>query len=384
MLTESTENQMFHVEQSSFGVYIHVPFCKSKCGYCDFCRVTDLSLVDEYLRALSDEVAGSPVTGLRPKTIYIGGGTPSVLGVRGVDKLLKIVNERLDLNAVEEFTVECNPDDVDDELSSVLVSAGVDRVSMGAQSLQDDMLRFLGRRHTADRVLRAVDSLRRAKIMNISVDCIFGLPELSGYDAETDFCRFVDLGVEHLSAYALSYESGSRFSRMVADGSLVPLYDDAVADQYQKLTEVMALAGYEHYEISNFAKPGREAKHNSSYWSGVPYWGFGPAASSYHNGVRETNVADVAEYIRSGGKRKELREVLSTKDVYDETVMLRLRTSRGVSVCEVPTGMRSYFERKSANEVAVGNLELTREGRFRIPEKRWFVSDGIIERLFAE
>lgn len=375
---------MFHVEQSSFGIYIHVPFCKSKCGYCDFCRVTDLSLVDGCLAVLSEEIARSPVAGSRPKTVYVGGGTPSVLGAQGVDKLLKIVNERLDLSAVEEFTVECNPDDVSDELSDIMASAGVDRVSMGAQSLQNGMLRFLGRRHTADRVSKAIDSLRRAEIVNISVDCIFGLPELDGYEAEADFRRFVDLGVEHLSAYALSYESGSRFSRMVANGSLVPLCDDAVADQYQKLTEVMASAGYCHYEISNYAKPGREAKHNSSYWNGTPYWGFGPAAASYYGGIRETNVADVAEYVRSDGRRKAFRETLSAKDVYDETVMLRLRTSRGLAIDEIPTDMRSYFKRKSAGEVAVGNLERTKEGRLRIPEKRWFISDGIIERLFAE
>ncbi len=375
---------MFHVEQSSFGIYIHVPFCKSKCGYCDFCRVTDLSLADDYLRTLSEEIANSPIAGLRPKTVYVGGGTPSVFGAKGVEKLLEIVSERLDLSAVVEFTVECNPDDVSDELPGVMAAAGVDRVSMGAQSLQDDMLRFLGRRHTADKVTRSIDSLRRAGITNISVDCIFGLPELNEYDAETDFRRFVDLGAEHLSAYALSYESGSRFSRMVEDGILLPLRDDAVADQYQKLTEVMASAGYCHYEISNYAKPGREARHNSSYWSGTPYWGFGPAASSYYGGIRETNVSDVAEYVRSGGRRKAFREILSAKDVYDETVMLRLRTSRGLAADEIPTDMREFFDRKSESEIAVGNLERMKGGRLRIPEKRWFVSDGIIERLFAE
>lgn len=316
--------------------------------------------------------------------MYVGGGTPSALGSACVGKLLKIVNEGLDLSEVEEFTVECNPDDVDDMLADALAAAGVNRVSMGAQSLNDSMLRFLGRRHSAERVSRAIGVLRRAGIENVSVDCIFGLPRIGGYDAESDFRRFLDLEVEHLSAYALSYETGSRFSKMVSEGSLRPLPDDEVADQYLKLTEMLASAGYVHYEISNYAKPGREALHNSSYWSRIPYWGFGPAASSFHDGIRETNVMDVAEYVISRGEKKELREALSLKDEYDEVVMLRLRTSEGLAAEEIPSEMRSYFERKTASEISLGDLEVLPNDRIRIPEDRWFVSDGIIERLFAE
>lgn len=375
---------MFHVEQLPFGVYVHVPFCKSKCGYCDFCRVTDFSLVDRYIQVLSEEIGRSSVAGGRPRTAYVGGGTPSALGSACVGKLLEVVNEGLNLSEVEEFTVECNPDDVDDMLADALAAAGVNRVSMGAQSLNDSMLRFLGRRHSAEKVSRAIDVLRRAGVENVSVDCIFGLPRIGGYDAESDFQRFLNLEVEHLSAYALSYETGSRFSEMVNEGSLRPLPDDEVADQYLKLTEMLASAGYVHYEISNYAKPGREALHNSSYWSRTPYWGFGPAASSFHDGIRETNVMDVAEYVISRGEKKELREALSLKDEYDEVVMLRLRTSEGLAAEDVPSEMRSYFERKTASEISLGNLEVLPNDRIRIPEDRWFVSDGIIERLFAE
>lgn len=370
------------MEHSAFGVYVHVPFCVSRCGYCDFCRVTDYAMLCGYLSALREELLRSPCAGLAPRTVYFGGGTPSSVGAEAVGSLLGIVAEAFDLRGVVEYTFECNPDDVDGELAEALAGSGVSRVSMGAQSLCDEALRMMGRRHSAGQVRRAVGVLRNAGFRNVSVDCIFGLPDVRGYSARRDFEEFASLGVEHLSAYALSYEPGSRFSKMVADGGLSPLSDDAVAEQYDELCEVLRSAGYSHYEISNFAKPGCEAVHNSSYWDRTPYFGFGPSASSFYGGVRTTNTMSVGEYVATGGEAKSLREELSDEEAYEELVMLGLRASRGVCVADLPMGFRERFVRNAAAELERGNLTQA-GGRYVIPERRWFVADGIIGRLFA-
>lgn len=371
---------MFHVEHYRFGIYIHVPFCMSKCGYCDFCRVTDLSLVSGYLDALRKEIKKSSVYGGRPATVYIGGGTPSCIGHENIGKLLSFINNAFVLSEVEEYTVECNPDDVSLELSRMLADCGVNRVSMGAQSLDDSILQMMGRRHNAAQVGEAIENLHSSGIDNISVDCIFGLPKIEGYDVKSDFDKFVRLDVSHLSAYALSYEDGSRFMKMVRQGALTPLDDDEVADQYALLTTVMREGGYEHYEISNYAKPGRESRHNSSYWVGTEYYGFGPGASSYVNNVRTTNTQDVREYIRSAGENKSLVEKLTDRDRYEERVMLGLRTIKGVSVHDIEEKCREEFIVKAEKEIE--NSNLVRQGKaYVIPEERWFVADGIIGRL---
>lgn len=376
------KTKTFHVEHSVFGIYVHVPFCVSRCGYCDFCRVTDYGALGGYLSALRAEVSRSPCAGLAPRTVYFGGGTPSSVGRGTVAELLALVAVAFDLRGVVEYTFECNPDDVDGGLAETLMAGGVNRVSMGAQSLCDDALRMMGRRHSAEQVRRAVGVLRGVGFRNVSVDCIFGLPGVRGYSARRDFEAFAALGVEHLSAYALSYEPGSRFSKMVAGGGLVPLPDDAVAEQYGELCDVLRGAGYSHYEISSFAKPGLEAVHNSSYWSRTPYFGFGPSASSFCGNVRTTNTMDVGEYVATAGDAKSLCEELTAEEEYEEVVMLGLRTSGGVSLADVPPRFRGLFARRAAAEVENGNL--TRSGDvYAIPEGRWFVADGIIGRLFA-
>lgn len=372
---------MFHVEHRKFGVYVHVPFCVSRCGYCDFCRVTDMSLRDSYLRTVAEEMAENDAAGRKPRTVYVGGGTPSCLGEGGLGSLLGAVAKAFDLSAVEEFTVECNPEDVTAGLAKVLAGGGVNRVSMGAQSLFDPALRMMGRRHDARRVADAVAELRRAGIGNISVDCIFGLPKVDGYSPEDDFKRFIDLGVEHLSAYALQYEPGSRFTAMAEDGRLTPATDDDVADQYRTLTDLMRKAGYVHYEISNYAKPGREAMHNSSYWDRTDYLGFGPAAASLTGDVRTTNTHDVAAYVSSRAAEKEIVEELGEKEVAEEVVMLGMRTNRGVNTLDVPDAYRQAFEKAAAKEMVKGNVERLANGRLRIPEERWMVSDMIIRNL---
>lgn len=358
-----------------------MPFCVSRCGYCDFCRVTDMSLCDGYLSAVAREIDGCGLTGRKPRTVYVGGGTPSSLGTKRLLGLLSLICERFDLSEVTEFTVECNPEDVTPELASAMRGCGVNRVSMGAQSLADPALRMMGRRHNAARVYEAVAALTEAGVANVSVDCIFGLPKVEGYSPYDDFRRFAALGVTHLSAYALQYEPGSRFTRMAEEGSLVPATDDEVAEQYDALTSTLARAGYEHYEISNYARQGFQAVHNSSYWDRTDYLGFGPGASSLKGEVRWTNTHDVKEYIESLGQKRELVETLGEREVAEEVVMLGLRTSRGVKPDDVPEAYRAAFDRAAVREMGLGNLAALPDGRLRIPEERWMVSDMIIRKL---
>ncbi len=371
------------MEHCQFGVYIHVPFCVSKCGYCDFCRVTDLGKIPAYISSLENEILFSEVCMKSPSTIYVGGGTPSCLRLSDFIRLLDIINSRFDVSNVLEFTVECNPDDVTPEFVKTLVDGNVNRVSLGCQSLDDRMLRFMGRRHDSDQVRSAIRMLRSAGISNISVDLIFGLPEVEGYSFSDDIARFVDLDVPHLSAYALSYEEGSRFSKMLSEGKLTPASDDVVADQYEILISALRAADYNHYEISNYARAGFEAIHNSSYWDRIPYWGFGPAASSFYGNRRWTNTYSVDEYVGNKGVEVFNEEVLSDDDIYNEVVMLRLRTSRGFSMSEIPVERRAYLEKVMSEEIKNGNLVCQKDGMIRIPERKWFVADAIIERLFA-
>lgn len=377
---------MFHVEHNRFGVYVHVPFCLSQCAYCDFCRQTDMSLAPAYLQTVDQEMHDSPLAGLQPTTVYVGGGTPSSLGPDKLTTLLKNIARNFNLDTATdpdlgEFTVECNPDDVTPQLAYALIRGGVNRVSMGAQSLFDPALKMMGRRHKAQRVTQAIDTLHRAGIKNISVDCIFGLPKINGYNPLEDFKRFTALGVQHLSAYALQYEQGSQFTRMMEKGKLTPLPDDEVADQYALLTQTMANAGYLHYEISNYARPGHEARHNSSYWDRTEYAGFGPAASSLISGVRTTNTYNIPLYVSSHAKAKEMQETLGPDEIAEEIIMLGMRTMWGVLPTDVPEVHRAAFLKNAEKEIKLGNLCQLENGRLRIPEDRWMVSDMIIRSL---
>lgn len=373
--------QLFHVEHSPFGVYIHVPFCLKKCIYCGFCSVTNTSLIDKYLDVLAKEMGRSAVAGLKPRTVYVGGGTPSCIGVRNIERVLRIVGEVYDLSEALEFTFECNPEDVDDELAATLASYGVNRVSMGVQSLDDRMLGFLGRRHKAAKVGVAIASLRKAGVENISVDCIYGLPRMDGFDPLGDVDKFLELEVEHMSFYSLQYEEGAPITKMVERGGVDAMGDDDVCDLYDALVAKMRDAGYVHYELSNFARQGRESKHNLSYWDRVPYWSFGPAAASFDGNVRVTNTCDVEEYLTSEGRKKSLVEKLTDEQVFFEQVMLKMRKSGGLNLSEIDGRYLPPLRERLEIEMQEGNIVRLADGNYAIPERRWMVSDSIIGRL---
>lgn len=325
-------------------------------------------------------------------TLYIGGGTPSALPLdvlrRIVDALLSSRSLRRGENTVgaqspfEEFTVEVNPEDIVEkggEYVRGLLETGVDRVSMGIQSFDDGILRWMNRRHSDAGAVEAFRILRRCGVRNISVDLIFGLSQLADDVWEDTIERALELAPEHLSAYQLSIEEGSALAKLVADGRYVEASDEQCRHQYDVLCQTLRQAGYHHYEISNFARPGFEAVHNNAYWSRVPYIGLGPGAHSLTGDIRSWNSQELPHRSTDGSPATYSRtsETLSPEDIRVERIMLSLRTDKGLEAAE----LYSLTDRAVINSLlSEGALE-KQGGSIRIPESRLFTSDEIIREL---
>ena len=372
------------------GIYVHIPFCASRCSYCDFYSTLSLDAVGEtYVKAVlaeaglrRDELRGEPV-----KTLYLGGGTPSQLPLPLLSELMSGLNEVFDLGGVEECTVEANPDDVTPEWCDSLRRLGVNRVSMGVQSFEDGILRFIGRRHTARQAIEAVSCLRDAGIANISIDLIFGLPGQTLASWTESVHRAIDLHPQHISAYGLTYEEGTRLWWQRERGEVIEVPEEQCLEMYRILVEELGGAGYEHYEISNFALPGYYSRHNSSYWDGTPYLGLGAAAHSYDGEVRRYNPCDLKKYISSisAGSPAYEQEQLEWWQRYDERVMLGLRTARGVDVARLREDFGEdawkHFTSEARHHIDAGHLRLTEDDRYILTSDCIMLSDSIIRDL---
>ena len=382
-------------------IYLHVPFCGSFCTYCDFyseiCRGGRAfnEYADAVLKEVNDrreEICMNMSAPGAVNTLYIGGGTPSVLPLdvlrRIVDALLSSRSLRRGENTVgvqspfEEFTVEVNPEDIVEKGGKYvrgLLETGVDRVSMGIQSFDDGILRWMNRRHSAAGAVEAFRILRRCGVRNISVDLIFGLSQLADDVWKDTIERALELAPEHISAYQLSIEEGSALAKLVADGRYVEASDEQCRHQYDVLCQTLRQAGYHHYEISNFARPGFEAVHNSAYWSRVPYIGLGPGAHSLTGDIRSWNSQELPHRSTDGSPATYSRtsETLSPEDIRVERIMLSLRTDKGLEAAE----LYSLADRAVINSLlSEGALE-KQGGSIRIPESRLFTSDEIIREL---
>lgn len=382
-------------------IYLHVPFCGSFCTYCDFyseiCRGGRAfnEYADAVLKEVNDrreEICMNMSAPGAVNTLYIGGGTPSVLPLdvlrRIVDALLSSRSLRRGENTVgaqspfEEFTVEVNPEDIVEkggEYARGLLALGVNRVSMGIQSFDDGILRWMNRRHSAAGAVEAFRILRRCGVRNISVDLIFGLSQLADDVWEDTIERALELAPEHISAYQLSIEEGSALAKLVADGRYVEASDEQCRHQYDVLCQTLRQAGYHHYEISNFARPGFEAVHNSAYWSRVPYIGLGPGAHSLTGDIRSWNSQELPHRSTDGSPATYSRtsETLSPEDIRVERIMLSLRTDKGLEAAE----LYSLADRAVINSLlSEGALE-KQGGSIRIPESRLFTSDEILREL---
>ena len=372
------------------GVYIHIPFCASRCSYCDFFSTLQLAdMGGPYVEAVLVEarLRKGELHGESIKTLYMGGGTPSQLPLPLLLRLVDGLRGALDLSGVEEFTVEANPDDVTPDWCRAVAALGVNRVSMGVQSFEDPILRLIGRRHTSRQAMDVVAHLREAGINNISIDLIFGLPgqTVSSWTASVE--QAIALAPQHISAYGLTYEEGTRLWRQRELGEVVEVPEEQCLEMYRILVDDLQAAGYEHYEISNFALPGYHSRHNSSYWNDTPYLGLGAAAHSYDGKVRKWNPHDLHQYIDKV-MADELPcefEELSRSERYDERVMLGLRTARGVDAERLRDDFGDeawrYFTREAARHLEAGNLRQAEDGRYVLTRDGIMLSDSIIRDL---
>lgn len=359
-------------------IYIHVPFCRSKCAYCDFFSVIRHVDAEKVVKAIVQEYElrrGEIPDDVH--TVYIGGGTPSVLS----PEMLREMIAPIPLGHVEEFTIEANPDDVTDEMARYWKGLGINRVSMGVQSFVDPELRAVGRRHSAGDARRACGILRDAGFDNISLDLIYGLPGQTAESWKYSLDTLVDIHPEHFSAYLLSYEPRTRLTSMLKAGKITEASDDEVEERYHMLCTVAAEAGYEHYEISNFALPGRRAVHNSGYWTGVPYLGLGPAAHSFDGALRRYNPSSIGEYLVSVGSPEAEPETESDK--FNDRVLTALRTGEGLVYPQQSDCLDLKDFNQEVRRMLRQGLLMESNGKIHIPEERWLVSDSIIRDLFV-
>ncbi|MCC8076576.1 MAG: radical SAM family heme chaperone HemW [Clostridiales bacterium] len=368
----------------TLGVYIHIPFCKSKCAYCDFYSLPGHeSRMDAYALALSanlNELAPS-MASYTVDTVYLGGGTPSIFGEQRLKNLLNLLTKTLHLAKNCEFTMECNPDSVTPSLIRTVRKAGVNRISLGMQSAQDNELRAVGRPHTMEQTRKAVQAIRKGKIKNLSLDLIYGLPGQTMESWQASVEEALSLGPEHLSLYALTLEEGTP---LWAAREHTPLADDdEQADRYLWAVERLKTAGFEQYEISNFAKPGFASRHNQKYWRGEEYVGFGPAAHSDFGGCRYSYIADLEGYIDGMASGKELvaeSEQIPEKERAREYVMLRLRTTEGILQEEYHRLFRMSFAPLQARleQYAAQGWAVCEQGRWHFTPEGFLRSNPLI------
>ena len=369
------------------GIYIHIPFCASRCIYCGFYSTTMLERRQRYVDAVCQELTlrgkKPEVRGERIDTIYLGGGTPSQLTGEQLRQLIEAVYIYNKVAENAEVTIECNPDDVTVEFAATLSQLPINRVSMGAQTFDNERLRFLHRRHTAEQVPLAVKRLRDAGIQNISIDLMYGFPHETLADWEHDIETALALDVEHLSAYCLSIEEGTPLhEQMSKDKGLRSMDEELERQMYELLIDRLTAAGYEHYEISNFAKRGFRSRHNSSYWQDVPYIGLGAAAHSYDGKSRSWNVSDIRQYM-DAIERGEIpceRETLDDNTHYNDRITVALRTREGLDLHTLSAQYRTYCEREAQRFIDDGLLALD-GSHLHLTRKGLFVSDYIMSSL---
>lgn len=356
------------------GLYIHIPFCASRCIYCGFYSTTLAKEQGAYVDALCHEMALRKKEARELSTVYLGGGTPSLLSPDNLRKIFRNISDVFSPSWEKmEVTIECNPDDITPEFCSLLRDLPINRVSMGAQTFSDERLRFLRRRHNAAEVPLAIERLRAHGIVNISIDLMFAFPNETLEEWSHDIDAALLLRPEHISAYSLQYEEGTPLYRMLEKGTVKEADDELYRRMYSLLCKRLTDAGYEHYEISNFALPHFRSRHNSSYWHDIPYIGLGASAHSYSGITRSWNVSDLRAYLQSigSGSRPCETEVITPQTHYDDMVMTALRTCEGISLPSLHEPFKSYllkaaqpYLRDGELNINAGHLALTRDGIF--------------------
>jgi oxygen-independent coproporphyrinogen-3 oxidase len=371
------------------GLYVHIPFCRKACHYCDFHFSTSLKGAAEVLEAIHREIDTSTERrDWRVETVYLGGGTPSLVGDDAIGELLSHLHRAFEVSPDAEITLEANPDDMTPGRVRNWRSMGVNRLSIGIQSFRDGDLAWMNRAHDARQALQCVNLARQEGITNLSIDLIYGMPDLSDADWRRNLDTALSLDAPHLSAYALTVEPRTALDSMIRSGMSPQPSDERQAAQFLILSERMREAGYEHYEVSNFAKPGMRSRHNGSYWKGVPYRGFGPSAHSFDGLTRRWNVSNNALYARAmmSGQPAFDSESIGEAESLNEYLMTSLRTTEGLDLGKIDSGWGGEkAERIRADmekHVSEGLAEKTKTG-YRLHPQGWLFADGIAAGMFT-
>ncbi len=370
------------------GIYVHVPFCRKACIYCDFHFSTALAAKSDMVAAIVKEIAlrRTYLDDEVLNSLYFGGGTPSLLDQVELEQIMEAVHKNFRFAEGAEITLEANPDDLNRDKLDTLKKAGVNRLSIGVQSFREADLAFMNRTHKAGEAITAIKQAQDTGLDNISIDLIYASPGLTDMDWLANMEQAIALEVPHISAYSLTVEEKTVLAHKIRKGEVQAVADET-AQRHFLMLERLHEAGFEHYEVSNLARKGREAVHNSNYWSGKTYLGIGPSAHSFNGNSRQWNVAKNAFYIKAlrQGIPCWEKEDLSLKDQYNEWVMTQMRKKKGVFLEELETrfgkSMKAYFLKEAASEIGKGNV-LLEEGLVHIPQDRRFYTDGVAASLF--
>ena len=368
--------------------YVHIPFCTQICYYCDFSKVFIKNQpVDSYLEYLIEEYDSYDIKKLR--TLYIGGGTPTALSVSQLAFLLEKLTDKLDLSYLEELTIEANPGDLDQEKIAVLKESPVNRVSLGVQTFNDRMLKQIGRSHSEKDIYENIANLKKAGFDNISIDLIYALPKQTMEDVKTNVAKAIALDIPHMSLYSLILENHTVFMNRMRRGKLPLPKEDLEAEMVDYIIAELEKAGFEHYESSNFSKPGFESRHNLMYWDNAEYYGIGAGASGYVDGVRYKNHGPIRHYLEAvkAGNARVQEEVLTLKEQMEEEMFLGLRKKSGVSKKRFEEKFGISFEEQYGAVVS----ELTEQGLLvpdrdivRMTKQGLFLGDTVAEKFILE
>ncbi|HFZ6654990.1 TPA: radical SAM family heme chaperone HemW [Streptococcus agalactiae] len=368
--------------------YVHIPFCTQICYYCDFSKVFIKNQpVDAYLQALIREFRSYDITELR--TLYIGGGTPTSISAVQLDYLLTELSRDLNLNTLEEFTIEANPGDLTVDKIEVLQKSAVNRVSLGVQTFNDKHLKRIGRSHNEAQIYSTIDALKTAGFQNISIDLIYALPGQTMDDVRSNVAKALSLNIPHLSLYSLILEHHTVFMNKMRRGKLHLPTEDLEAEMFEYIISEMERNGFEHYEISNFTKPGFESRHNLMYWDNVEYYGVGAGASGYLDGIRYRNRGPIQHYLKgvSEGNARLSEEVLSKNEMMEEELFLGLRKKEGVSIGKFEQKFGTSFEKRYdqiVQELQSDGLLKENNGFIQMTKKGLFLGDTVAEKFIVE
>ena len=371
------------------GLYLHIPFCRQACRYCDFFFSVSLKYMDPFVDALVRELEQRSVEAGDKKlnTLYLGGGTPSLLTPQNLEKLLEVIHRNYSFRSDPEITIECNPDDLSPDYLALLKGFGFNRLSIGIQSFISRDLELMRRSHSSEQAAQCVFDAVEAGFENITIDLIYGIPGQTAEEWENNLKRAISLPVDHISAYHLTFEPGTVFDHWRKKKRLVPVHEEESVKLYGILREQLGDAGFDHYEISNFARDDKRSEHNQIYWSGVPYMGCGPSAHSYDGTRRSWNISSLPKYLEGMDKSLSVQETeeLSPEEAYHDYLITSLRTSQGADPEYISQkfGIRisDHFDRESSR-LLEGETMLKKEDRLIIPPEKWIIADHILKGLF--